>query len=200
MKRTKSLIITKRDGTLERFSVEKLRSCLGRVLSATADEPRLADPLSRAIKLHLQESGRTAMSSSEYVFRCARSVLLQTGLSDAARGLVSHRRLRIARRRRVRVYDPLETGREPVRWRKSAVVASLQNVYNVRQAVARFLAGHIENRVLELGYRLVSRPFLAELVRNEMLAWGLPFDRVPVAPVSGVGEKPLDSGPPPKED
>ncbi len=181
MKPTKSLVITKRDGTLERYSPAKLRSCLVRVIRAGAEEPQLAAPLAQAITLHLRERPDPDMPTSDYLFGCVRAALVQTGLIGPAQVLEAHRRLRDARRQRVRVSDPLEPGREPVRWRKSAIVATLQNVYDLRQAVARFLAGRIEERVFGLGYRLLSKPFVAELVRNEVLAWGLLFERVPAS-------------------
>ena len=53
----------------------------------------------------------------------------------------------------------------------------MRNVYDLGQPVARYLAGLIEERVFELGYRLLSKPFIAELVHNEVLAWGLLFER-----------------------
>jgi hypothetical protein len=63
--------------------------------------------------------------------------------------------------------------------------------------VARFLAGQIEAQVFTLDYRLITRPFLSELVRSEVLAWGLADEdvlRAEVAdaglPATPVGEEP----------
>jgi len=199
VKRKKSLVITKRDGTLEQFSTAKLRSCLARVLQAGAEEPQMAAPLAQAITLHLREQNDPELPTSEYIYGCARAALTQTGLACSADALEAHRRLREARRQRVRVYDPIDCSRQPVRWRKGAIVGTLQNVYDLRQAVARFLAGRIEERVFGLGYRLLSKPFLAELVRNEVLAWGLLFERAP-APGSEVPTpNPVAGSGPPKE-
>ena len=151
MKRTRTIVIVKRDGTLERFSLPKLRSCLARVMQLSAGSAELADPLARAVGLHLRECRPDDMPASEYLYRCARSVLRQTGLADAARLLAAHRRLREARRRRVRVFDPLDLEQRPLRWRKGTLVATLQNIYDLRQSVARFLAGRIEEQVFGLG-------------------------------------------------
>ncbi|MFH1746797.1 MAG: ATP cone domain-containing protein [Planctomycetota bacterium] len=181
MKRGKPLIITKRDGTLECFSVNKLRVCLAKVLQAWACEPEAADPLTQAIALHLREGRPELMPTTEYLYRCVSSVLLQSGFPEASAGLREHRRLRQARRRRVRVFDTLQTPRSSLKWRKGAIVATLQNVYDLRQPVARFLAARIEEQVFNLGYRLVSKTFLSELVRNEVLAWGLLITPVNVA-------------------
>lgn len=200
MKPKKALVITKRDGTLEQFSAAKLRSCLTRVLQAGGEELRMAGPLAQAIAVHLRGQNDPEISTSDYVYGCACAALAQTGLTCSASALQSHRRLREARRQRLRVYDPLQPGRPPARWRKGTVVATLQNVYELRQGVARFLAGLIEAHVFELGYRLLSKPFLAELVRNEVLAWGLLFERVSPSGPEAWTPNPVAGNGPPKED
>jgi len=199
MSRDRSIVITKRDGTLERFSLEKLRSCLARTLAGSGGDPRLAAPLAQAVALHLRETAGDDPPTADYIFNCARAALCQTGLDAAAHALIAHRHLRWARRRQVRVYDPLESGRPPVRWRKGALVATLQRVYDLRQAVARFLAAAVEERVFALGYGLLSKPFVAELLRNEVMAWGLLLDHVPAVPRPAVPQS-LASSRPPQED
>ena len=197
MKPKKALVIAKRDGTLEHFSASKLQSCLRRVLQAGGEEGRMAGPLSQAIAVHLRQLEDFEVPTSEYVYGCARAALRQTGLGYSAEILKAHRRLRDARRARVRVYDPAECGRAPVRWRKGAIVETLRNVYDLGQPVARYLAGLIEERVFELGYRLLSKPFIAELVHNEVLAWGLLFERTSrSAPQVGTPNSVAGSGPP----
>ncbi len=186
MKSIKDLMLLKRDGTAEAFNFVKLRSCLARLLAAAHEDPELAEPLVRAIAMHLREWSAAQLPTTEYVLRCARAVLRQTGMCESARLLETQHRLRQARRSRVRVTDPRGPATAPVRWRKGAVVATLQRLYGVRQPIARFLAGRIEGRVLELGYPLVSRPFLTELVRNEMLAWGLEPDVKDVLPTPSL--------------
>ena len=166
-------MITKRDGTLECFSLPKLRSCLTTVLRAVAVDVRPADPLARAIACHLRQWNDESLPSTGYIYHCVRTALLQTGLTEAAEELAAHRRLRTARRQRVRVFDPARSEQPAVRWRKGALVGTLQNVYDLRQSVARFLAGRVEGQVFSLGYRLLSKALVAELLRNELLAWGL---------------------------
>lgn len=184
MKRNRPVVITKRDGTLECFSIGKLRACLARVMRGSARDVAVADPLARAVGLHLREQRGDSPPSTEYVYRCVCLALTQTGLGEVTAELAAHRRLRQARRRRVRIFDSMQSPRTTVKWRKGAVVAALQNVYDLRQSVARFLAGQIEEQVFALGYRLVSKTFMAELVRNEVLAWGLLS--VPVRASHGV--------------
>lgn len=166
-------MITKRDGTLECFSLPKLRNCLTTVLRAAATDVRPADPLARAVACHLRQWDDESLPSTGYIYHCVRTALLQTGLTEAAGEFAAHRRLRAARRRRVRVFDPALSEQPAVRWRKGALVGTLQNVYDLRQSVARFLAGRVEGQVFGLGYRLLSKVLVAELLRNELLAWGL---------------------------
>lgn len=182
MKRTKDIAITKRDGSIECFRVTKLQGCLAGVLQGRAYDPRLAGPLARAVALHLQEWCEPAPPTSQYIFRCVCSVLEQTGLRDVADDLQHHRRLRAARRRRTRVIALAgHTPNQGRPWCKDAIVATLENQYGLRHNVARFLAGQIEDQVFALNYRLITRSFVAELVRNEVLAWGLADKQVLLA-------------------
>jgi hypothetical protein len=172
VKRTKQIVVTKRDGTLERFSLEKLCNCLAAVMRRQAYDPRLAGPLAKAVAMHLQEWQEASPPTTDYIYRCVRSVLQQTGLTDGADELAAHRRQRRARRARIHVVTPARPG-ACERWRKAALVETLQNSYGLRYSVSRFMAGQIEAQVFTLGYREVSKPFLLELMRNEVQAWGL---------------------------
>lgn len=172
MRRTRQIVVTKRDGTLERFSLEKLCNCLAAVLRRQAYDPRLAGPLAKAVAMHLQEWQESSPPTTDYIYRCVRSVLQQTGLTDVADELAAHRRQRRARRARIHVVDPARPGARE-RWRKGALVETLQNGQGLRYSVSRFMAGQIEARVFALGYREVTKPFLLELTRNEIQAWGL---------------------------
>ncbi|MGD8451050.1 MAG: ATP cone domain-containing protein [Phycisphaerae bacterium] len=195
MSEAQRVVVTKRDGTKECLSVSKLQSCLRRVLRIAGNETHLAEPLARALASHVRHSGEPERLTTNYVYRCVNTALVQTGLVDAAEVLARHRRQREARRRRLRVFDPAEPDRKPVRWRKGALVDTLRGRYGLRQPVARYLAAKIEDRVFGLDYRSVSRTLLAELMRNEVLAWGLP-DAVGAGPWGDEAcEGPLLSGP-----
>lgn len=195
MKHSKTIVLTKRDGTAECFVVEKLTGSLARVLQERAYDPRLAGPLARAVAMHLEECTPGKPQTTDYVFKCVCAVLEQTGLADIAGDLKRHRKGRAQRRRRIQVIDVAQAqanvcGRP---WRKVAVVATLQNRYGLRLSVARFLASRIESQVFALNYRLITRQFLAELVRNEVLAWGLADTQVFTAQV-GLNETPVAPG------
>lgn len=173
MSRNQPIILTKRDGTLERFSVEKLRNCVANVLARCAYDPQLAEPLARAVEAHLGEWQDERLPTTEYIHRCVRSVLQQTGLTDAADELAVCNRSRRAQRKRLRVLDPQRPDAAARHWRKAALVSTLEGRYGLSHTVARFLAGRIELQVFALDYCEITRAFLAELVRNELQAWGL---------------------------
>lgn len=177
MKHRKPIIVTKRDGTLERFSGSKLRNCLARAIGGCSYDARLAEPLVRAVAMHLRECCASRPPTTNYIHRCVCSVLKQTGLSDVADDLTLHRRLRTLKRRRIRLVET-EDASGGQAWRKATVVEILENQYGLRHAVCRFLAGQIESQLFALNYRLIRQSFLAELVHNEVLAWGLADENI----------------------
>lgn len=177
MKRTRELVVTKRDETVERFSLPKLVNSIRIALEGRGYDGRLSGPLAKAVEMHLWELRRGDPPSTDYIFRCVSSVLQQTGLTDVSEDLMLHRRMRLARRRRMRVAAaPGGAAEATAAWKKSMLVATLENGYGLRHSVARFLAGQVEQQVFALNYRVVTKALLAELIRCEMLAWGLAGD------------------------
>jgi hypothetical protein len=184
VKKSKQIVVTKRDGTLERFSLIKLSNCLANGLRAQSYDPRLGGPLAKAVLMHLQEWQQPQPPTTDYIYRCVRAVLQQTGLTDVADLLADHRRQRRSRRAALRVINPLPGLVVSEPWRKAAIVDTLQARYGLRYAVARFIATQIEARVFGLNYRVVSKTLLAELVQNEVSAWGLAEESGRVAEVT----------------
>ena len=181
-------LVTKRDGTHEPFDLAKLRTTLARVMQLSEADPKLAEPLARAVAAHMEEWDEPNPPTTEYIFRCVRSVLQQTGLAEVARDFTRQRRTRDHRRRVLRVIDRNGQGRRFAPWRKAEVVRVLKEEYGVGHAAARFLAGRCEDQVFALNYRLISRTLVTELIRTELLAWGLADEpvcvqgRFPVVP------------------
>ena len=180
--------VAKRDGSIESFSISKLRSALTRVLRTSECDAKLAEPLAKAVAVHLEDWEDQNPPSTDYVFRCVRQVLEQTGLDDAAREFARQRRIRDERRKSLRVVDRDAPGQRFAPWRKAEVFRSLQKDYGIGSAAARFLAGRTEDQVFALNYRLISKTLIAELIRNELLAWGLADERPRSAdPASAIG-------------
>jgi hypothetical protein len=168
------IMITKRGGSRELFEPAKPRRCLTAALRACKDDDRFADALVRAVEFHLRHWTRGALPTSDYVFRCLRTALIQTGMQQAADQLALHRRRREMRRQNLAVLDPQDDGESAVApWRKSDVARTLEDDCGLSHSVARILAGEVERRVLALDYTVVSKPLIAEVINNELMAWGL---------------------------
>ena len=166
-------MVVKRGGKAEVFETAKLRRCLAAGMEGCDCDTRLADALARAVKLHLRDWTGAAPPTTDYVFRCVRAALMETGLECAALKLSRHRRQRAARRRKLIVLDNRACGAVRVPWRKAAVAQTLETLYELGHSVARILAGEIERQVLGLEYDVISTALIAELTRSELLAWGL---------------------------
>lgn len=165
--------VCKRDGSHEEFTFPKLRTTLARVMQMGEADPKLAEPLARAVAAHLDEWQEPNPPTTEYIFRCVRSVLQQSGLAEVARDFTRQRRARDHRRRVLRIVDRAAPGRRFAPWRKAEIVRVLKEEYGIGHSAARFLAGRTEEQVFALNYRLISRTLVSELIRNELLAWGL---------------------------
>lgn len=173
MRKAKRVMVAKRGGELEPFEVAKLRRCLAAAMSACDCDQRFADALARAVELHLRDWSEPRPPTTDYILRCAGVALAETGMQRVARQLARHRRQRAARRRKLSVFDLRQPERAPIGWRKAAVAGFLRSRHGLTRSVARFLAGEVERRVLSLEYSVVSTTLIGELIRNELLAWGL---------------------------
>lgn len=173
MKRRLVARIAKRGGATEPFRADKLRRCIAIGMKACGYDQRWADDLVRAVRLHLQDWPANRSVKSDYVFRCVRIVLRETGMGDVGRVLERYRHERAVGRARVQVYSETRSGAEPRGWSKARVVRALRKQHKVSWAAARVVAGEIEMRVLALGYPLVSTALVRELIRTELRSWGL---------------------------
>lgn len=165
--------VRKCDGSQEAFQVDKLRRSLAAAMRDCHYDPRFAESLARAVAIHLDGWRGYRPPSTDYIFRCVRTVLGDTGLADVARQLAIHRRHRALRRRALMVLDPRRGGRGTTPWRKRRVCQTLQTRFELNPSAARIIAGEIEERILSLNYNVISTALVAELIRNELLAWGL---------------------------
>jgi 2-phosphoglycerate kinase len=186
---SKRIMIAKREGDLEVFETAKLRRCLTAAMKLCNCDTRLADALARAVKLHLQDWTETAPPTTDYVFRCIRTALTETGMDHVAQRIAGYRRRREIQRRSLLVSDHRISRPAAVPWRKATVARSLETFHGLSHSVARILASEIEQRVLALGYNVVSTALIAELIRSELWAWGLADTAATMAPqpdVAGV--------------
>ena len=173
MRKTRAILVAKRGGGIEAFDPAKLRRCLAAAMRACHYEPRLADALTRAIELHLGDWSRPRPPTTDYIFRCLRTALVETGMEQVTQQLARHRRRRASQRQGVAVCDPRDPEGGLTPWRKARVARVLESRHGLGHSTARILAGEIERRVLALEYNVVSTALIAELIRSELFAWGL---------------------------
>ncbi len=166
-------MIAKREGGLEPFEAAKLRRCLAGAMKACHCDQRFADALARAVELHVCAWSDARPPTTDYLFRCLRTALLETGMDQVAYQLSRHRRRRARQRRSLVVFNAREPEGAPTPWRKASVAATLERRHGLSHSVARILAGEIERRVLALEYGRISTALVVELIRSELLAWGL---------------------------
>jgi len=140
-----------------------------------------ADALAKAVAIHVKEWRDHSPPTTEYIFGCVQAVLDETGLGDVAAALQRHARQREGKRRRVEVLNTRRQEQPRVAWSKGRIAGTLERRHGLKSSVARILAGEIENRVLGLNYGVVSSALIAELIRNELMAWGLSEDAMAVA-------------------
>ena len=174
------IMVAKREGGLEQFDRQKARRGVAAALASSGGDMRFADALARAVELHLRQWNEPDPPSSGYIFRCLRTALIETGLDDGALRFVSYRGQRAKQRQELSVYDADESRFALAPWRKAAVAETLEGCRGVGHAAARILAGEIERRVLSLGYSVVSKTLIREMIQSELLAWGM-ADAVPDA-------------------
>lgn len=188
-------MIRKCDGSLERFEFVKLRRGLAAAMRDCGYGVHLADALAQAVTIHLRDWREKRPPSSEYIFRCVQTVLDETGLEEVARHLAAQRRYRACRRRGLLVLDSRHPSRAATPWRKGMVASTLQRRHKLGRKTARILAGQIEERVLSLNYSVISSALLAELIRSELMAWGLSEVGCPrAATAEGAGRCPPEEG------
>lgn len=186
MKKSRIARVAKRDGSQEAFEFGKLRRTLANAMRGCGYDEMYADALAKAVAIHVKEWGETTPPSTEYIFGCVRAVLDETGLGDVAASLQRHHRHREMKRRKVEVLTSRWPDRSRMPWSKGRVATTLERRHGLKPSVARILAGEIEGRVLGLNYGVVSSALIAELIRNELMAWGLSDDAIAVTSGQGV--------------
>lgn len=180
MKKSRIARVAKRDGSHETFELGKLRRTLAGAMRGCGYDEMYADALAKAVAIHVKEWRDESPPTTEYIFGCVRAVLDETGLGDVAAALQRHSRQREVKRRKVEVLNTRRADQPRVPWSKGRIAATLERRHGLKASVARILAGEIEGRVLGLNYGVISSALIAEIIRNELMAWGLSDDAMAV--------------------
>ncbi len=164
-------LVRKRDGSHERFSPEKLWRCLTLGVESARAEIEVAEVVIEAAETRIDNWEHETPPTTSAIFSGVCRALCDLELGDVAASLGAHRRERDLMRSRVTVVDDLKKLRTP--WDKAIVVSALRRDHGLRHATARLIASEIEQRVLDLQYRVISAGLLKELTKNELAEWGL---------------------------
>ncbi|MBN1436647.1 MAG: hypothetical protein JW936_06210 [Sedimentisphaerales bacterium] len=175
------LIVAKCDGSSEVYLHTKV---MGSISSALADcdyfEPHLAEDLSEAVTTYIKRRYGCGEVGADEIHSMIEVVLSDIGFEAAALCLHEHRINRQVQRGRTVVLDYgaaelagmdcYDEFTQP--WNKSIIVADLEEKHGMSRGTARSVAGQVEERVLRLGCRTITRSLVGELVANELLVMG----------------------------
>jgi hypothetical protein len=174
-----SVRVRKRDGSTESLCFAKLLGTVRKGLEASGEscgsEPQVAAGLAEAVYDYARETFRGAMVDATRLAELVEIVLSQTGHAGACLAAQEFRALREQQRRRVMVAGPRPSDGRYVRrrWNKSHVVQHLRRHHGLDAPVSRMIAGRVELLVFNCGLKAVTTGLVLEMIKSELLAWGL---------------------------
>jgi len=174
---SRTIRITKRDGTHEAFDRRKFAGALWRAMDGRGGCPELADHLAEAVELYLRCRSRRRTSSAA-LFEMAVRVLRAVHLPAALEAFERHQVRRADRRRRLTLHH--DNGKVTL-WDKSWLAEHARRSWNVSRTTARIIAGHIEAELLRRRLAMVTREDVVAMLNAQMAQFGL-ADAVPVRP------------------
>jgi hypothetical protein len=138
-------------------------------------EIHLAAGLAEAVHEYVRKTYGDEPVESKRLSELVEIVLSQTGHTAACWATQQDRALREQQRRRLMVANPRPSDGRYVRrrWDKSHVVQHLRRQHGLDAPVARMLAGRVEQLIFNCGLRVVTSGLVYEMIKSELLAWGL---------------------------
>jgi hypothetical protein len=173
------LRVAKRDGSIEPFLTCKLLQCIRHGLDATGETADLdaatARGLGEAVCEYLHSTYKGPAIPARQLIDLVELVLTQTGHSGAAMAIRHHSCFRDKQRRMVMVAAPRANDGRLIqrKWDKALLVQHLRRQHELDVPVARLIAGRVEQLVFNCGLRVVTAALVSEMVKSELLAWGL---------------------------
>jgi hypothetical protein len=174
-----SIRVTKRDGSVEPFVLAKLLHsirCGLMMANETQDlDTSTAGNLGEAVYEYLKATYGDSRVSARQLAELVELVLTQTGHNGAAMAIREHHRFREKLRRSVMVAStrPGDGRYIQHRWNKTLVLQHLRRRHGLESPSARMIAGRVEELVFSCGLRVVTCGLVREMVKSELLAWGL---------------------------
>ncbi|MBN2563652.1 MAG: hypothetical protein JXQ75_22265 [Phycisphaerae bacterium] len=174
-----TVCVSKRDGSTEPLSFAKMLNCIRNGLEASGEAPGLetgmAAGLAEVVHEYVKKSFRNSAVESRRLAELVDLVLAQTGHTAACMATQQYRSLREQQRRQVMVANPRPSDGRYVRrrWNKSHIVQHLRRRHMLGAPVSRMIAGRVEQLVFNCGLRVVTAGLVCEIIKSELLAWGL---------------------------
>jgi transcriptional regulator NrdR family protein len=156
--------VTKADGSTEAYLHTKVLGSLHRAMAAVqSDCLETAQMLSDAVTYFLYRRCKGETLTTDQIHQMVLTVLEGAGFSAAAEALTSHRLNRRLQRRRISVIDS-----ECSAWDKGLIVRDLIEHYQIEAALARAIAGLVEEKILRMGAAHIRKGLIRHLVMTDM--------------------------------
>ena len=156
--------ITKADGSTEPYLHTKVLGSLHRAMAAVqSDCLETAQVLSDAVTYFLYRRFKGEILTTDQIHQMILTVLEGAGFAVGAEALRTHRLDRRLQRRRVSVTDS-----EWPAWNKGLIVQDLIEHYRIEAALARAIAGLVEEKILRMGAAHIRKGLIRHLVMTDM--------------------------------
>jgi hypothetical protein len=175
------LKVIKADGSIEEYSHTKVLATINNALCGDGQaDVYVAEQLAEVVTyfLYHRQNGRTVTSSE--IFSMIKAVLSATSYEEAAIGLSEHHFQRRLKRSRTEVVSidiqgltdaELFAGGEAEnvrsRWNKSRIIENLVTDYNLCTPTARTIASMVEEKIFNMGIKLVPSSLIRQLVLGD---------------------------------
>lgn len=174
------LMVEKADGSHEVFLHTKVLGTIAAVLGeCEAFDSYCSEELAESVSLYLRRRYGNHIVCSDDIHSMILAVLADTGHETAAQCLQDFRLRRKIRRQRVIVFsagqNPFNTvdsntyTAEPQPWNKSVIIHDLIEHEGLGCALARTVAGLVEDKILRLECSQVTTELIRALVHNELI-------------------------------
>lgn len=156
--------ITKADGSTEAYLHTKVLGSLHRAMAAVeSDCLETAQMLSDAVTYFLYRRFKGETLTTEQIHQMILTVMEGAGFAAGAETLTAHRLNRRLQRRRINVIDS-----ERPAWDKGLIVQDLIEHYRIEEALARAIAGLVEEKILRMGAVHIRKGLIRHLVMTDM--------------------------------
>lgn len=161
--------VTKNDGTVEPYLHTKVLGTFNHALALVEDDCLFAaEQLAEAVTFYIYSTHERQTLSSEEIHLMIVSVLTGTGYRHAAEALCRHRLTRRLQRRRIEVVGETADGACSEPWDKSRMVRDLTEERGIEEALARTIAGAVEEKVLAMKISRIRKALIRQLVMTDM--------------------------------